>query len=249
MKLEMKCKVDSNTQILEEIKIYRPERTYIFHPNENYLIDMITIVSNVPRPEEFYSEYKLTPGQKTRAQIIIGKDEEFYDSIIREFQEIESMMSPLFGMKKVYWESAEYNVIPETEEEILNTKVTGWNSKYSSRPDIARIDKQILERMLDDRTKCQKLIDPMSFYREGTLDLDSRRFINAFYNFYFVIEGLYGNQKTKNKAIENEFKTSKGLTKAIEIVINDPTMLDAQMRNTITNLLTQKTNNLMLRGL
>lgn len=240
MKLKIHCEVDSESFIGQETQIDRPDRTYIFHSNEKGLLNKITIIGDVPRPEEFYSEIR-------GHTFIIGKDDEFYNSLIREFQGIESLMSPLFGMRKVYWENAEYSVIPETEEEELKTKIIGWNTKRKNEPDIVHVSESQLGVILDDRVKCEKLIDPLSFYREGKLDLESRRYINAYYNFYFVLEGLYGNQKTKNKDIAQEFKNSKGLTKAVDIAVNK--ILDAKLKQSISDLVTQKKRQFDVEGI
>jgi hypothetical protein len=55
-----------------------------------------------------------------------------------------------------------------------------------------------------------------SFWREGENDWVAGKFINAFFNYYFALEGLYGNKKTKNKQIEEEVLHSLGLLAQIE---------------------------------
>ena len=39
-------------------------------------------------------------------------------------------------------------------------------------------------------------------------EFNSRRYINAFYNFYFVLEDIYGEGKTRNKDIAKTFRES-----------------------------------------
>jgi hypothetical protein len=59
-----------------------------------------------------------------------------------------------------------------------------------------------------------------SFWREGESDWVAGEFINAFFNYYFVLEGLYGNRKTKNRQIEAEMLKSPGLLAQIEDFTN-----------------------------
>ena len=47
-------------------------------------------------------------------------------------------------------------------------------------------------------------------------------YIIAFFNYYFVLEGLYGNGKSKNNQIEREFLTSTALKAFIEEYMHSP---------------------------
>jgi hypothetical protein len=50
-----------------------------------------------------------------------------------------------------------------------------------------------------------------SFWREGQNDWLAGKFINGFFNFYFVLEGLYGDRNTQNRLVQKAFKTSSEL--------------------------------------
>ncbi len=50
----------------------------------------------------------------------------------------------------------------------------------------------------------------------GENDWVAGKFINAFFNYYFVLEGLYGNRKTNNKHVEAEMLKSARLLAQIE---------------------------------
>lgn len=49
----------------------------------------------------------------------------------------------------------------------------------------------------------------------------SFRYINAFFNFYFFIEDLYGGGKTKNYHVEENFKRSIHIIEAIKDTIKE----------------------------
>jgi hypothetical protein len=235
----MQSAVESNALIKSEIKVERPSRRYIFIPDSNGILSKLIIVADVLDPEKFYSEIRHIPGKPT--QMIIGKDDVLFDNLVREFQEIESLMSPLLGMRKVHWECAEYKVVPETEIEKDNVKIIGWNlTDGEPIKEIIPTSKTALESVINSMTTAQKLILPLSFYREGTNEFDSKRYINAFYNFYFVIEGLYGNRKTLDRQIRHELKKSPALRQVIEIVITDAEMLEKDDRKAISELLASR---------
>jgi len=55
-----------------------------------------------------------------------------------------------------------------------------------------------------------------SFYREGVNEYDDLSYINAFHNFYYILEGMYGGGKTKNRAVEAQLKSSKELLDIVQ---------------------------------
>jgi hypothetical protein len=65
------------------------------------------------------------------------------------------------------------------------------------------------------------MIIPKSFFREGINDCQSFRYINAFYNFYFIIEDLYGNGKNKNAAVMHELETSEDFKSFVQWMLED----------------------------
>jgi hypothetical protein len=73
-----------------------------------------------------------------------------------------------------------------------------------------------MAKLIVGSRKYDQLTVPMSFYREGLNEYRGQRYITSFFNFYFIVEGLFGRGKTKNYQIEHEFKKSAGLRWAVE---------------------------------
>jgi len=70
-----------------------------------------------------------------------------------------------------------------------------------------------------------KLIEfetPLNFFRRGCRDIEDRQFVDAIYDFYFVIETLFANGKSRRDAVVQEFLASQELCAAIELLIIDP---------------------------
>ena len=142
-----------------------------------------------------------------------------------EFHYLESMFAfPKAFLRKIYWENPKQEFIPETEEEILkfkDSKVIGakWEVSYPSDYSILSED-YFIELMLN-RHKYADLMIPKVFFREGVNELKAFRYINAFYNFYFVIEDLYGEGKAKNEQVEREFKKSNEFRSFVQWMIDN----------------------------
>jgi hypothetical protein len=62
--------------------------------------------------------------------------------------------------------------------------------------------------------------------RKGYLDMEEWRYIEAIYDFYFMLETLYGNGKTKNVDVQREFLASPILVACTEKELSDPENID-----------------------
>ncbi|HAF24164.1 MAG TPA: hypothetical protein DCK93_14865 [Blastocatellia bacterium] len=117
MKLKITYDVKSKTVLPKEIQVARSNRTFTFHINEEQFLSQISITADVKEPEKFYSEITPTPGQYSKATFELKTDDELYDSVIRDFQDLESLLSFSYNVKELDWNSQTYNLICETEEE------------------------------------------------------------------------------------------------------------------------------------
>lgn len=130
--------------------------------------------------------------------------------MVREFQEIESILGLTHSLQRIKWQSIEYSLIFESEEEKRRKFIRGVGPQeiVSIIPDKG-INAHTLTILLETKEKLAESIIPMAFYREGLRDWREFSYINAFYNFYFILEGFYGGGKWKNYEIGNEFRTSE----------------------------------------
>jgi hypothetical protein len=61
------------------------------------------------------------------------------------------------------------------------------------------MDGRSLSELIDVKDRYSSMIVLIAFFREGKNDYIEQKFINAFFNFYFVLEGMFGNGKTKKQ--------------------------------------------------
>lgn len=208
MKFRMECEVDSKTIIEKEIEIPYNGRKYIFYPGEDGTISRMAIIAEVEHPEKFYSELTPNPSEGVKLQVGGKADVELYESVVKDFQDLESLIAFKYNLKSVKWDTPEYDLIFDSEEERQKANLSGFKAWKKYRDYTRKADDAGLLDLVSNMAKFRSLITPMSFYREGLNEKNSFRYINAFYNFYFILEGLHGNKKTKNKAIEDQFKNS-----------------------------------------
>jgi len=219
MKFSMECNVTSNTIIETEISIPHNDRTYVFYPNDKGILSKLRIIAPVLDPTKFYS---VITDQRAKATLHIEQkiDQELYDSVYKEFQQLESVLAFSYDLQGVDWAYPHYNLILESDEERDKAELYGYGEE---RPEISP-PVQASEQQLIQTIKYKEHLDPlvsaMSFYREAINDLRALKHINEFFNCYFIIEGLFGNGKTKNQAVADEFKKSKPFVDFTQDVIS-----------------------------
>ena len=89
------------------------------------------------------------------------------------------------------------------------TRFQQESKKVDPSPDLT-LDHKLLSTAVAASVHAElgDLIFPLSFFRKGRISMLEGHFIGAYYDFYFLLETLYGNAKTKNNAVKAEFKKS-----------------------------------------
>lgn len=221
MKLSIECDAESKTKIDKEIEIAHNDRTYIFYPDENGFINRIKIIAPIDNPKKFYSEITATPNEDVKAHFHVKTDVELWTSIIKEFQELESVLGLTFNLKSIKWNAPRRDLIFDSEEEREKAKIYNFKSWFEYRDPPYQTTKADLENVVQNKSDFSHLIVAMSFFREGINDKNAFKYINAFFNFYFILEGLYGKGKTKNYQIEQEFKNSEEFKQLVDWALDE----------------------------
>ncbi len=219
MKYSLECNVDSKILIGNTLYIVEGNKEYILMPNKDGFLTSIKIIAKVENPEKFYSKLEKGNG-KAKYNITIESDATLVNDLSSDFQYLESSLAFVGNLKRIHWTDPKQEWIPETEEEKSKMKVFGayFSRKYPNRPTILK--KQDFTQIIKDKDKYHCLTTLKSFYREGKNSFDQFQYVNAFYNFYFIIEDLFGGGKTRNRQIEQSFKSSVELRETIKWAMN-----------------------------
>lgn len=223
----MKCKY--TFKIEGEIK---PTRDFLI-PIGGYLYDFITkngfithISVTVPNFNERYLPTITShPEGRVKASINIPQDP-IFPEIQQELRTFQGLLA-LFGLDSIAIDNPKIEWIPENAEEkkkiqSINTgPITYSKNKLPARP----LQHDILVKSLiaaKQINEARSVEIPLNFYRKGTHDIFERRYIEAIYDFYFVIETIYGDGKFKKKAIIEKFTQSTGLRNSIKKTLDSP---------------------------
>ncbi len=153
------------------------------------------------------------------------------------------------NMKNISWHSPKYELIFDTKEEEEKAGIHSWSSKDEPEEYYVEVGSETLADLIRRKHKLGSLIIPLSFYREGMIEAYASKYINAFFNFYFILEGIYGGGKTKNYEVANQFKASKRLRDITQMVITDHMDKNPGQRARINEMLKRRNKTLTVDNL
>jgi hypothetical protein len=137
-------------------------------------------------------------------------------NVIRdELQTVEGLLS-LYGLDAIDATAPQRRYIPDTESEAQHLAVNDFQVNSQPRPDsefpISGFD--VVARSVLAVNDTRELQVALSFFRKGRLDMHADRFIDAFYDFFFVIETLFAEGNSRTRAMMDAFSASPILLNA-----------------------------------
>lgn len=199
MRFALVCDVESSIQLANEVVVKVGDREYSFMPDDTNTLRKIKVTAEVARPELFTSGSLHHP--TLGPTFAMGMDGELHEALIHELQELESLLAFSFLLNKIHWEHPREERIAERPEE------RGFTFHFA--PEYTEVRMPITEADLTSLLNNKKLLSPLtvvkSFWREARNAYNASRYISAFVNSFFILEGLYANGKFSKKDICREF--------------------------------------------
>jgi hypothetical protein len=152
-----------------------------------------------------------------------GHEEHVYRNLVEEMQRLESVLALAGNIKRIYWEKATFEYYPETTEEHARINILPSFFFIHEMPvdDPVLISSTALVGLVQHTSIFKPLVVPMSFFRETKSEYAAGRYINSFFNSYFIIEGLFGNGKWRKEAIVKELANSKIFSSFVQNLLEE----------------------------
>jgi hypothetical protein len=208
MKCRYRFKINGNLRLAEIKPVQVRHMVYEFEAH-NGLVKAVRITTTISRDEwpQYGPDNTLNPNNHRMVFLVI------------ELRGLETILS-LFGLISIDKDSFEIEYIPENEDEKKALPVTRLQLDYNkvTPPPDFTLDHDLLSAAVAASVHAElgNLTFPLSFFRKGRISMSEERFIGAYYDFYFLLETLYGNGKTKNDAVQAAFKKSTEIREAVE---------------------------------
>jgi len=223
---EMKCsytfKIEGKLKPSHDLIVPLDGWDYIFNIEDGYVKEIKVIVPDFP----IDLTPKITPLQsgRVKANIHIPSDP-FILTLKENMRSLEGLLG-LYGVRSINTENPKVEWIPETEKEKTDLHLNKFKFSYVEPNDetIPPLPFDIIVRSIIVSEEAKEIQIPLAFFRRGYNDIYERRFLEAIYDFYFLIETCYGKGKSKNYAVKKELTKSLELKKFIIEVQkeNDP---------------------------
>jgi hypothetical protein len=184
--------------------------------NSDKLVEALSISHRVKNYQDFLPLRSLDI--ESRITQITLRDSAVCYPLVELAQHLEALGSFWFGIQKIHWESPKRAWIAENPEEQKALKLIPNNVQEEAHEKncYREMSRDMLATLVHSRLRHRHLVLPMSFYREACNEFFSGRYTSSFINFYFYLDDLYGQGKTKNKEVEKLFKSSRHVRKAVQ---------------------------------
>jgi len=197
--LEMKCKVESTSELLSQYRFTFEQKEVTLTPSINEegksIVSQIAITKRIPDSAHFKTSVTSPGPEGIAAEIRVQGAEELEEELKEDLQFLESLLS-LSMVTKIEWESPERSFVPESEAEKQDLAVYSFR-KWRIYP---KVYMPLKTHLLNGRTgKFRELTVPLAFFREGVRSSLQSNYIVAFQDFYYVIEGFYAQGEYRDQ--------------------------------------------------
>jgi hypothetical protein len=219
MRLRMECDIESTTELESPVDIVSEPYHYIFTPDMSGTLRKMAILAPVEHPDRFETRLDPSADLSLAGHVVFLMDEELVATVRDEFRAVESHLAFRYPVTRIRWDSPRYELLFDSNEERSRYGIHSFQITYETRTVPRKITPEGLAKVVVARHRNPDLVVPLSFHREGINEFNAFRFVPAFYNFYFVLEGLYADGNTKNRLVKRAFAKSRRFGEAFSEAI------------------------------
>lgn len=182
-------------------------------------LNMVTHIQvTVPVAEEWYPKYY----EDSSGRSVLDTTNPALNFIHRNLKGIEALMS-IWSLKSIDKNSYDIKWLPENAEEKQKLLVSSQSFKAEKQnpEDIEPLSYDFVARSVISSWAGAKLSTITGFYRKGTFDIYDGEFIDSIYDFYMILESLYGDGKWRGKDVKRNLKATEELKNAFYEVTNN----------------------------
>ena len=168
------------------------------------------------------SDYRINVGEDHIAQawaLMRDRDVKLHAKMMAAVHGVESFLAIYGNLEAIHSNLAETFVEAESDEEKARSRLNAWGMTPHIEDPIVELSSEALRLILSHAKLCSRLTATIAFHRDGVNNIRRAEYISAFFGFYFVLEGLYGNGKSNSRQVIEHFKRSSELVIAINRIV------------------------------
>ena len=224
MKLKYRFGVKGHLRLKDSTTLRHNGRDFLFDLNSENTVTRL----NVTVPLEPGQRPTLTvgPGGISNINLVTPELEEL-KSLVRSLEGFLSLYGIASGHASINLREPELTWIPESKDERKSMDLVEFSmgKQVAKRSGFPIIEFAYAGQAVSSMDLLAKYEIPMYFYRVGRQNLIEGLFINAFYDFFFIIESLFANGKFKTAAMKEAFRNSQALQSAVDLSVKSADLL------------------------
>lgn len=162
------------------------------------------------------------PSSQPGVALEINISSPFFEMVRKDLRSAEGMLA-LFGLESIGIDDAEELWLPDSPEEEQALELYSVKSRRELRPiqEMPYTPFDLVARAFLSAHRARDIETALSFFRKGRADVLEARYIEAVFDFLFMLESQYAKGKFKSAQVEHEYLSSSDLQQAIATSLND----------------------------
>lgn len=163
----------------------------------------------------------ITPGGPggVKFSIRVTRNEDLHQRLLKALQGVESEVAFLIdGLDRLRWDTLTEERIPQSDAERDMLSIPSMRRDIGIRHHNDLLKPDHVQELFIRFPYPPELAIPKAFFREGMAEFRQERYLQAFWSFYFVLEGLHGNGRSSEREVVNAFLGSEHLVRMAEDV-------------------------------
>lgn len=218
MKYVLMARVLGNAYIKEPFQVSVDDVSFSFSMGADGRLDDVTATMTVA-PDTF--KMSSGPGTTTDWHLTVTGGEEVHARLLGAIQRLHAHLgfSAQGAIESVDWREVAVEFVPESDDERANLKLyrAAFHREWPKQR--AGLGEELLAACARATATHDHTFIPKSFWLEAQRCFSEQRYIQAYYNFYFVIEACFAEGKFHEDAVVERFVASSELSTAISTAI------------------------------
>jgi hypothetical protein len=143
--------------------------------------------------------------------------------IQRELRALQGLLA-LFGLRSIELANPEIEWLPDSDEEKAELQL--FSFKRTTEPlsdsEVRPLSFDLLARAVLAADAATDIEVPLNFFRRGMLDVYDRNYIEAIYDFYFILETSFGDGHFRKDAVSQAFLSSPQVRVGVQQALSNP---------------------------
>jgi len=212
-KIQGKIRLEANMPIASAGFSFQPE-------TKDGLLTHIAVTVPVPDPSQWPS---IQPNPAPGIKAHINATTPMLPLIRQQLRSLQGFLS-MFGLRKIEIDNLDIEWLPDNDAERVALPLFQHSESRQDIPDadVKPLPYDLFARSVLAADAAAAIDVSMNFFRRGMVDVYERSYIEAIYDFYFLLETLFADGKFRQDEVIRRFAHSSLLRSCISQVIHDP---------------------------